>query len=81
MFKASEFNQVGKIIVHRSGDGRLTIKQLSHDGQNYVLHPLNPKYEDEIADGCQLGYLVGVYADTYSIELSSGLSPKDFPIF
>jgi len=38
----------GDFIVVKNGEGETTFKQLKHYGTNWVLHPLNPKYEDQM---------------------------------
>lgn len=84
MFKGTPVPKVGKIVLYRSPEGRLTIKWLKHDGQNYILHATNPRVDPTEADGTCLGYLIGVYHQErpkYSIEEESGISPKDFPTF
>lgn len=62
VFHAHRVPRIGQIMVHRSPgpDGLVTVKQIKHDGRGYILHPLNPAYEDQPADGDVLGYLVGI---------------------
>ena len=38
----------GDFVVVKNSDGETTFKQLKRYGTNWVLHPLNPKYEDQI---------------------------------
>jgi SOS-response transcriptional repressor LexA len=53
--------KIGKMVFYKSPENKVTVKQLKHDGSDYVLHPLNPKYEDEVDEGGeQIGYLVGI---------------------
>jgi SOS-response transcriptional repressor LexA len=56
--------QIGLIVVARNHEGGMTIKQLKHDGREYVLHPLNPSYDDILASRWHTeGYLVGIIRD------------------
>jgi len=52
--------RIGVITLYRHEDLSLTVKQLKHDGKNYILHPCNPAYQDEIAIGKNVAYLVGI---------------------
>lgn len=45
VFRQEHAPKVGKIILARNLDGGMTIKKLTHDGINYNLTPLNPKYK------------------------------------
>lgn len=60
IFQKEFVPRLNSMVIHRSPDGRVTLKQLKHDGTNFILHPLNAKYPDEIADGDCLGFLVGI---------------------
>lgn len=60
VFQKTEVPRIGLVILFRSADKLVTIKQLKHDGENYVLKPLNPRYSDHVAEGQMLGYLVGI---------------------
>lgn len=60
VFQRTDIPKIGAIVLFRSFDNRITIKQLKHDGENFVLHPLNPAYPDEKAEGSMVGYLVGI---------------------
>jgi SOS-response transcriptional repressor LexA len=54
---------IGLVVFARSGP-QVTTKQLTHNGRDYVLHPLNPRYEDLTAnDWCVRGYLVGIVGE------------------
>lgn len=52
--------QIGLMVLFRSFDNRVTVKQLKHDGTDFYLHPLNEKYQDCPAEGDVIGYLVGI---------------------
>lgn len=60
IWQQSAIPRLGAVILYRSPDHTVTIKQLKHDGERYQLHPLNPAYEDTAGDGEQIAYLVGV---------------------
>jgi SOS-response transcriptional repressor LexA len=38
----------GDFVVVKNSDGETTFKQLKRYGTKWVLHPLNPKYEDQV---------------------------------
>lgn len=38
----------GNYVIVKNSEGETTFKQLKRYGNNWVLHPLNPKYEDQI---------------------------------
>lgn len=52
--------RIGTIVLFRTFDNRDTLKQLKHDGEQYILHALNPKVPDRVAEGTVVGYLVGI---------------------
>lgn len=60
LWQSSRMPKLNTVVLYRHPDRRLTIKQLKHDGQTFVLHPLNPAYQDEPALGEIIGHLVGV---------------------
>lgn len=60
VFQREDIPKLNAVVLFRSFDNRITIKQLKHDGQDFILHPLNPRYEDERAEGSMVGYLVGI---------------------
>lgn len=60
VFSATDSPRIGSIVLHRCPEHKVTIKQLKHDGRDYLLHPLNTKYEDTIAPGVCVGFLVGI---------------------
>lgn len=45
VFRREAMPNIGNIVAARNGKSELTIKQLKHDGEQYVLTPLNPKYD------------------------------------
>lgn len=61
VFTYTEDIPVGKVVLYRSDDNLVTIKQIRKHGFEYILHPLNPKYEDMVVKGGRcLGFLVGL---------------------
>ena len=61
IFHKSDIPKIGAMVLYRSFDDHVTIKQLKHNGTDYYLHALNSKYEDVPVDGgVQVGYLVGI---------------------
>ena len=60
VFHKDSLPKLGQMVMHRSPDRRVTVKQLKHDGEKFILHPLNRSYKDEAATGVFLGYLVGI---------------------
>jgi SOS-response transcriptional repressor LexA len=79
VFHRTDVPKIGHIILFRSQDQKATVKQLKHNGTNYKLHPLNPKYLPQPADGQMLGYLVGIIRErgTQRITIfdSTGILP------
>lgn len=60
VLQSSKTPRIGLVVVFRTTDGRVTIKQLKHDGSKFILHALNPSVPDQPADGSVVGYLVGI---------------------
>lgn len=53
--------KLGSVVIARSHTNEVTCAQLKHDGQQFILHKLNPRYEDAVSDSwVAIGYLVGV---------------------
>ena len=61
VWQADKTPKLGSIVIAVSSDHRATCAQLKHNGKEFVLHKLNPKYDPAEADhwGC-IGYLVGI---------------------
>jgi SOS-response transcriptional repressor LexA len=60
VFRQEHAPKIGRIILARNRDGGMTIKKLTHDGVNYKLTPLNPKYKAiEFAEWRIEGVLTG----------------------
>jgi SOS-response transcriptional repressor LexA len=79
VFHKSEIPKINAMVLYRSFDSLVTIKQLKHDGSDYILHPLNSKYQDEPAEGTQIGYLVGIIRQQGSKKVTvydpNGITP------
>lgn len=79
---ASQIPKIGKVVLFRTDDGKITVKQLKHDGKDFILHPLNPKYDDHLADGSVVGFLVGKVRQLGRRKLTDydpdGLTPEVF---
>ena len=79
VFQRTDEPKLGLVILFRSDENLVTIKKLAHDGVNYVLKPLNPRYAEHVAEGSMVGYLVGIVRDkgTQRITIydASGISP------
>lgn len=79
VFQKSDVPRLGYIILFRSNENTVTVKKLAHDGTNYVLKPLNPRYQDNLADGTMLGYLVGIVREKGTLRTTvydaSGILP------
>lgn len=79
VFQRTDVPKIGHIILFRSSENLITIKQLKHDGTQYLLKPLNERYETNLAKGSMLGYLVGIVRErgTQRITIfdSSGIIP------
>lgn len=53
--------KLGTIIIARNSKNEATCAQLKHDGQHFVLHKLNARYDDATSDEwTALGFLVGI---------------------
>lgn len=60
IFQVAEFVRAGRVVLYyHPKTQRVTVKQLKHDGHMPVLHPLNPTYSDEPANGNVIGVLIG----------------------
>lgn len=70
VFQKDPTPKIGKVILFRAFDHRITIKQLKHDGRDYVLQPINLKYPVEVAEGDCVGYLVGIVRESGSRKLT-----------
>jgi DNA-binding XRE family transcriptional regulator len=60
VFQQDRTPKLNRVVIWKTFDGRITVKHLKHNGAAFLLHPLNPSYEDHIAEGECVGYLVGI---------------------
>jgi SOS-response transcriptional repressor LexA len=60
VFQKDPTPRIKAVIFYRTFENKVTIKQLLHNGRVYVLHPLNPAYDDIEAKGDCIGHLVGI---------------------
>lgn len=60
VFQQDMVPKIGRVVLYRANDNKITVKQLKHDGASYLLHALNPRVTDVEATGVQVGYLVGI---------------------
>lgn len=64
IFESHRSPRIGLVILARNQNGEMTIKQLRHSGTEYILHALNPAYEDQEAESWRIeGYLTGFIRD------------------
>lgn len=80
VFQALEVPKLRAVVLYRTAEHQATIKQLLHDGKAYILHPLNPTYEDVTVDGGRVvGELIGIVRENGSRKItiydSSGIRP------
>lgn len=70
VFQKDPHQKLGRVILFRSFDYLITIKHLKHNGTDFILVPLNPKYDTEIATGECIGYLVGIVRESGSRKVT-----------
>lgn len=79
VFQQDRIPKIGRVVLFRNHDGLITIKQLKHNGSNFMLHALNPLLDDILAEGSVVGYLVGIVRRTGQREWTdydpTGLMP------
>jgi SOS-response transcriptional repressor LexA len=79
VFQASDIPKLGVVVLHRSPDNLITVKELKHDGERYILHSLNAAYTDQPATGVMVGYLIGIVRERGSRKTTeydaSGIRP------
>lgn len=79
VFQKSEIPKLRHIILFRSKENLITVKQLGHNGSNFTLVPLNPSYDEVNADGEMLGFLVGIIRERGTLRTTiydaSGIRP------
>ncbi len=61
VWQSSPAPKLGAIILAVNHEQQATAAQLKHDGTDYILHKLNPRYEDAKSDHWEpKGFLVGI---------------------
>jgi transcriptional regulator with XRE-family HTH domain len=61
VWQESSRPKLNRIVYARNGAGEITVKQLKHDGQEFILSPLNDRYENATAATWEAdAFLVGV---------------------
>lgn len=77
-----EVPKIGQIVLHRNKDNQVTVKQLKHDGERFMLQPLNHAYDPIPVTGDILGFLVGLIREVNGEMTTrfnaSGLKPNFF---
>jgi SOS-response transcriptional repressor LexA len=68
VFECAESPRMGLMVMHRSPDNLITVKQLKHDGTSYILRSLNRTYPDVPVNGHIVGFLVGIVRQSGSRE-------------
>ncbi len=83
VFQRSDAPSIGLVILARAGKA-VTVKQLLHNGESFVLHCINPHYEGPVADiWSAVAYVVGVIREEHGMEITffnpRGLRPMSMP--
>lgn len=61
IWQADKLPKLGTVVIARNAMKEATCAQLKHDGEQFILHKLNPRYPDVVSDHWEcLGYLVGI---------------------
>jgi SOS-response transcriptional repressor LexA len=60
VFQASNVPKLGVVVLHRSTDNQVTVKELKHDGDKFILSSSNELFPDIPATGQIIGHLVGI---------------------
>jgi len=60
IFQSSNIPKLGIVVMHRSNDNQITVKELKHDGKDFILASCNALYPPVIAEGLIVGHLVGI---------------------
>lgn len=71
VWQESRRPKLNRIVYAWNGDGQATVKQLKHDGTDFVLCPLNDRYENATAALWETNaYLVGVIRSAQGTEIT-----------
>jgi SOS-response transcriptional repressor LexA len=60
VFQSSNVPKLGVVVLHRSTDNQVTVKELKHDGERFMLCSTNEAVPDIPASGQIIGHLVGI---------------------
>lgn len=61
IWQQSQNPKLGTVVIAVNRDKQATCAQLKHDGQQFILHKLNPRYPDAESDHWEsVGFLVGI---------------------
>lgn len=79
IIRPHQTDRLGLAFLVERADGTSSLKMLGHDGTNWELRSLNPKYEPERQPARLVGYVVGVNRLSRTTEFtvldSNGLRP------
>jgi SOS-response transcriptional repressor LexA len=60
VFQSTNIPKLGVVVLHRSNDNQVTVKELKHDGERFILSSTNEAFPDVPAEGLVIGHLVGI---------------------
>lgn len=61
IWQQSHNPKLGTVVIAVNRDRQATAAQLKHDGEQFILHKLNPRYPDAESDHWEcVGFLVGI---------------------
>ena len=79
IIRPHQTERLGFAFLVERADGSYSLKMLAHDGQDWELRSLNPKYEPERSHARLIGYVIGIYRLSGTTEItmldSAGLRP------
>ena len=60
VFQSTNIPKLGVVVLHRSNDNKVTVKELKHDGEKFILSSTNDAFPNVPAEGLVIGHLVGI---------------------
>ena len=60
VFQSTNIPKLGVVVLHRSNENQVTVKELKHDGERFILSSVNSSFPDVPAEGLVIGHLVGI---------------------
>lgn len=60
VFQSTNIPKLGVVVLHRSNDNQVTVKELKHDGERFILASTNEAFPSVPAEGLVIGHLVGI---------------------